>query len=241
MTTVTIILSAIFVCSGNLKSENAFAGDILEHGKALYSQGKIELIIRDFFNDRAGGVFLDVGCGEYSYASNTYYLEKHLGWSGVGVDALCELGFGYLKNRPRTRFFNFLVTDHSGTIEAFIRSTKSTDVSSTNMEVVKSHTPNFNKDTDAQIIYIPTITLTELLDQNGISKIEFLSMDINGGELKALAGFDIDRFKPEFVCIEAAGSPILDYFEKHGYERIEEYREYDTNNSYFRPKRKESP
>ena len=57
----------------------------------------------------------------------------------------------------------------------------------------------------------------------------------------ALAGFDIDRFKPELVCIEAHSSKeietfIRDYFESHGYELIEEYLPHDYVNWYFRPK-----
>lgn len=61
------------------KAGCVFAGDILDSGKKLYSQYDEELIIRDFFNDRRGGVFVDVGCYHYKDISTTYYLEKHLG------------------------------------------------------------------------------------------------------------------------------------------------------------------
>ena len=65
--------------------------DILGTEKAHYSQHDEELVIRDFFQDQRGGFFLDVGCGHPIQASNTYYLEKHLGWTGFGVDALPEM------------------------------------------------------------------------------------------------------------------------------------------------------
>jgi hypothetical protein len=62
-------------------------------------------------------------------------------------------------------------------------------------------------------------------------------MDIEGHEPKALAGFDIERFRPELVCIEAPANPekIAAYFAQHGYVRIEEYLEYDAVNWYFTP------
>ncbi len=44
----------------------------------LYSVFDEELIIRDFFQDRREGFFLDVGCSEPIKGSNTFYLEKHL-------------------------------------------------------------------------------------------------------------------------------------------------------------------
>ena len=52
--------------------------DILGTEKKLYSQFDEELIIRDFFQDRRGGFFLDVGAAWPLRNNNTYYLEKHL-------------------------------------------------------------------------------------------------------------------------------------------------------------------
>src|SRR5262245_39928539 len=85
---------------------------IVSTEKNLYSHDKEELIIRDFFQDRRGGVFLDVGCYHPIKDSNTYYLEKHLGWTGIGVDALPELAPKWEQKRPGAKFQNFLVTDH---------------------------------------------------------------------------------------------------------------------------------
>ena len=56
---------------------------------------------------------------------------------------------------------------------------------------------------------------------------------------RPLAGFDIERFRPELVLIEARGDnqPVLmDYFTRHGYERIDAYFERDPLNWYFRPR-----
>ena len=50
---------------------------------------------------------------------------------------------------------------------------------------------------------VPTTTLNRVLEKAGLTKIDFLNMDIELSEPKALAGFDIDRYQPELVCIEA--------------------------------------
>ena len=71
------------------------ANSILTEGRKLYSQNDEELIIRDFFQDRRGGFFVDVGCYDWKDLSTTYYLEKHLGWSGIGIDANDALQAGY--------------------------------------------------------------------------------------------------------------------------------------------------
>jgi len=231
--------TAIFWAVTLLFTCNVFAGKILESGKKLYSQYDEELIIRDFFNDRKNGFFVDVGCSNYIEESTTYYLEKHLGWSGIAVDALIEVAPGYVENRPNTRFFNFIVTDHSWNIEPFYRVVESTGLSSANKEHVETETEKRNIDKKIQILYVPTITLTDLLDKNGISKIDFLSMDIEVGEVAALDSFDIKRFRPELVCIESEwnGDKILDYFSRNNYELIDKYLNYDKLNWYFKPKK----
>lgn len=242
---IAIFFSIIgFIHIGNpnsyiLKDSSVFAGEILESGKKLYSQYDEELIIRDFFNDHKGGIFVDVGCAHYKEMSTTYHLEEHLGWSGIAVDALAEFAIGYIKNRPNTRFFNFIVTDHSGDIEPFYRLINATGLSSSSKNFTKKLAEHFGVSKEYQVIYVPTITLTELLEKNKISKIDFLSMDIEGGELKALSGFDIKRFKPKLVCIEVrpeTSDKILDYFARYGYERIDKYLKYDNLNWYFKPK-----
>ncbi len=81
------------------------------YGPKKFSAGPEEWIIRDYFGDRRGGVFLDVGAGHYRDDSNTYYLESVLGWSGLAVDAVESWAGGYREHRGRTRFRVFFVSD----------------------------------------------------------------------------------------------------------------------------------
>jgi hypothetical protein len=87
---------------------------IPDRSKKLYSQNDEELILRDFFDDREGGFFVDVGSYHWEELSTTYFLEKYLGWSGIAIDAQAGFAEGYKKYRPKTKFFSYAVTDHSG-------------------------------------------------------------------------------------------------------------------------------
>lgn len=212
--------------------------DILATGTKLYSQSDEELIIRDFFQDRREGFFLDVGCASPIENSNTYYLESRLGWSGIGVDALPEFQQAWARKRPRSRFFNFYVSDHSDTVEPFYRSEHRGTSSARKDEDGQMKGPG-GKIVRAQELQVPTITLDKLLDAQGVKRLDFMSMDIEGFEPVALAGFDIARFRPRLVCIEAKPAvreQILAYFAGHDYERIERYLARDQVNYYFKPK-----
>lgn len=204
----------------------------------LYSLFDEELIIRDFFQDRRGGFFLDVGCAWPVRASNTYYLEKHLGWKGIGIDALAGYAPGWKEKRPGSRFFSYLVTDQSNIKETFFMA-PNPGLSSTDRELASGKT--FGTDVAPEEVQIETITLDDLLDREGVTKIDLLSMDIEGHEPKALAGFDIGRFQPELVIVEGqviaeSEHKVRAYFEEHGYELIEKYQPFDSVNRYFERK-----
>jgi len=202
-----------------------------------YSLFDEELIIRDFFQDRTDGVFLDVGCAWPVKANNTYYLEKHLGWTGIGIDALEDYGPEWEKVRTGSKFFSYLVTDESGVMQTFFKS-PNTGLSSTKHDMASGRA--FGANLAPEAIQLETITLNDLLDREGVRRIDLLAMDIEGNEPKALAGFDIGRFQPSLVVIERSLDPAADgedevhrYFEQHGYEVIEKYKPFDPVNLYF--------
>ena len=65
-------------------------------------------------------------------------------------------------------------------------------------------------------------------------------MDIEGSEAKALAGFDMERFRPDLICIERSRKPeakaeVLAYFELHQYKMLTEFKLLDISNWYFAP------
>lgn len=231
----SLLLAAFFslalAVSSGAAAEDRRAWDLSPHEK-LYSQFNEELIVRHFFQDRRGGVFVDVGCYHWKNDSTTYALESLLGWSGVGIDALPWLRPGYEKNRKATRFFNYLVAETSGGSETLF---SAGPLSSTDEARIEAWMPGKER----KPIEVPRITLDDLLDQAGIERIDFLSMDIEGGEAGALAGFDIERFEPALVCIEIAPTnreQVAAYFAEHGYELQEQYRPYDPVNWYYAPR-----
>jgi FkbM family methyltransferase len=206
--------------------------DLDRYAPKVYSEGNEEVIIRHFFADRRNGFFLDVGAYHYKDKSNTYYLEKNLGWRGIAVDANAEFGPGYLENRPNTRFFALFVSDRSDDKADFyiVRDpghlTKSTAV------------PSFIEGRQSEKIAVPTIRLDDLLAKLGVTKIDFFSLDIELWEPHALAGFDIEKYRPILVCVEAhppVRQQLLKYFGEHSYMRLDQYLLFDKRNWYFAP------
>lgn len=207
------------------------------YGPRLYSQGEEETLIRAFFRDRRQGFFLDVGASDYEKDSTTYYLERHLGWRGIAIDALEDFRAGYERFRPRTKFFAFFVTNRAGMKQDFYVYARDTRISSGSLEHLHSF-PRI-KDRNIRRIRVPSTTLDHVLAAEKVTKVDFVSLDIEGFELEALEAFDIERYRPDLLCVEVqtrTRDRLLAYFASHGYEPIEQYRQADPVNLYFRPR-----
>ena len=203
-----------------------------QYGPGHATEREEEWMIRDFFKDRRNGFFVDVGANHYRVTSKTYYLETTLGWSGLAIEPQRQYAADYLKYRPRTKFFPFFVSDRSDETAQLYVLRNSPLVASSDRDFVKQ----FGQPDEVRTV--PTVALSDLLDRESVKTVDFLSMDIELNEPKALQGFDIDRFRPSLVCIEGllpVRQRILDYFAKHHYVIVGKYIWVDRENLYFMP------
>lgn len=201
-------------------------------GPTRHSMGLEEWFVLDFFEKARDGIFVDVGAWEPIKGSNTYRLENDLGWSGLAIDALEDLGPAYVAARPRTRFVAAFVTDADAGESVLHVPSGLTEVASGSESFVRIFaTPGTTR-------RVRNRTLDRILSEAEITRVDFLSMDIELGEPAALAAFSIDRYRPRLVCVEAHGTtrqPILDYFARHDYVLVGRYLPYDRVNLYFAP------
>ena len=208
---------------------NYFRG---RYGPDHYTEREEEWMIRDFFQDARDGFFVDVGAHHFKSSSKTYYLESKLGWSGIAIEPQREFEAEFAAYRPRTKFFRLFVSDASNATARLYLLDGMRSVASANAEFVGQ----FGK--PSEVRDVPTVTLNDLLDAEKVQRIDFLTMDIELHEPQALAGFDIGRFKPRLVCIEAlppVRQQIIDYFGRTGYVVGGKYVWVDLENLYFAP------
>jgi FkbM family methyltransferase len=202
------------------------------YGPAHSSAGPEEWIVRDVFRDKRNGVFVDVGAWKAELGSNTFYLERELGWRGIAVDASPEYAAEWRQKRPHSRFVVAFADALDGEPRTLYVTDSLTSVSSTVADFVKL----WGK--PSRTIEGTSATLDTLLSRSGFDHVDFVSMDIELSEPAALKGFSIRRYKPQLVCIEAhppVRQQILDYFAHSGYVQLGKYMAVDATNFYFVP------
>jgi FkbM family methyltransferase len=160
---------------------------------------------------KRGGYFIEVGGNDGISQSNTYYLEKILGWKGVLIEPIPSLYKKCRQRRLSSRVFNYALVSNSYTgksikmhyahlmsvVDGALKSDQATQ------DQIKSGMRLQGLDETYQI-EVPTKTLTEVLAEAGApEKIDFFSLDVEGYERQVLEGLDLVRYRPEYILIEA--------------------------------------
>lgn len=73
------------------------------------------------------------------------------------------------------------------------------------------------------LIKVPTRPLADVLDAQGLTEIDYVSLDIEGAELTALSVFPFERYRITAWTIEnnSGGTELSALMESRGYRRVE--------------------
>jgi len=183
-----------------------------------YSQYGEDLVLDAVMGCPSSGFFVDVGANDPVSLSNTKRFSVR-GWKGINVEPN-PVAFARIKeDRPLDINLNFGVGTQESRLTFY---NMDPDTLSTFDEEVANHSISLHKGARVlETTNVPVIKLSSLfhryLPRNTL--IDFLSMDIEGGELDGLKGNDWDIFRPKWIMIEVviAGSRIFDFLSTAGY------------------------
>jgi FkbM family methyltransferase len=170
-----------------------------------------ELVWR-YFGCRKG-VFVEVGANHPTINSQSWLLENQ-GWTGVLVEPNPQHCESLRQQRPGSQVFQVAVGKPGSEGEVSFRLAGPGLLR--HSQVVAE--PDV-KNTD-QVIRVKLTTLNQVMEQSGLSKIDFLSIDVEGMEFDVLAGFSFDQYRPTLFAIE----DFCENFEKKRYMRRMGYK-----------------
>lgn len=146
------------------------------------------------------GVFVEAGAHDGYAQSNTYYLERFLGWTGLLVEAVPELFDKARARRPHAIVKQAaLVGPEQDGADVLVHFG---DLSSTLGEPEHAKGGLHNAGLSAYQVMVRGRTLSGLLDEANLDRPELIVLDVEGHELAALRGLDLDRHGPTLLLIE---------------------------------------
>lgn len=165
-----------------------------------YSQNGEDFILEKIFNKNRG-YFVEIGCLDGIEFSNTYFFERK-GWKGICVEAHSDFIEKLKKNRPNSQVIHCAVGEANKQNVIFYAN-KGGSLSTLDKSEEQRWRKNYASDFhsfEEQLISMRT--LTSIFDELHPSQIDFISIDIEGYEVKALEGLDLVRYRPKVFVIE---------------------------------------
>ena len=199
-----------------------------------YSQHEIEKYLDKQFSSSGlpaqAGFFLEIGAWDGELISQTAWLEREKGWTGLCVDPF-PVHFG-----KRTCRVCAKAVSKDGAPRAFIKVTidrnNGGDVSyfSGFKDTIQTHWPMIAESCDYEELEVETITIARLYEQYSLPQhIEFLSVDTEGSELEIFQSIDFSKHSfglivfehNENLCVKNGVGEIL---QGHGYQLLDSLR-----------------
>ncbi len=152
-------------------------------------------LVWDFFGRRRNGFFIEVGANDPRAGSQTYLLEQ-AGWRGILIEPQSALYQRLVVERPHSRIYKAACgsPERRGTATLHIASH---DGLSTLERQIDSHGIEFTGTETVDLV-----ALDDLLEKEGSPHVDFISIDVEGGEVDVLRGFSLERYQPALVLIE---------------------------------------
>jgi FkbM family methyltransferase len=177
---------------------------VLENNKFLndsYSQEGEDIILNKLLQYKKDGFYIDIGAHHPLRFSNTYIFYKR-GWSGINIDALPGSMIEFNKLRKRDINLEIGISSKIQNLRFFCFNEPAFNTFN-EIEAKNKNGKNGNKIINQ--IEIKTYPLSEIIDKylpSSNTKIDFLSIDVEGFELEVLKSNNWEKYKPSFLLIE---------------------------------------
>jgi FkbM family methyltransferase len=169
-----------------------------------YAQNFEDVLLNRVFGQRPSGFWIDVGACDPVELSLTKHLSD-LGWRGINIDASPIAHALLAAGRPRDLNLNIGISDSAG-IKTFYRAIRgpagepASGLSTFNAEEVARHR---ERGFVFEELRVPTAPLAAVCEEHGVVEVDFMSIDVEGGEEQVLRGADFARFRPRVLIVEA--------------------------------------
>ena len=182
--------------------------NLAEKGASGYfSQcGQDKLIAETLFPGVQRGIFVDIGAHDGITFSNTYFLEKMLRWHGLAIEPN-PVVYKRLKKNRACKTLNCCVAANSGKYKFRMISGYAEMLSGLVQSYDPTHLTRIGRELeyyggDIEDIYVRGFSINDLLEDQGLQQVHYLSIDVEGAELEILQALDTNRFDINVIGVE---------------------------------------
>ena len=172
--------------------------------------------------EKRGGYFVEFGATDGRKLSNTWFLEKEMGWTGILAEPN-PIFRTVIKENRSCAISTKCVHSASGRTVDFL-AVKDPEYSRI-ADINPGDGHEERKRGDSTIVPVETISLNDLLmEHQAPRRIDYLSVDTEGSEYEILSAFDFERWRPRAITVEHNFTPLrerlFELLSSKGYRRV---------------------
>jgi len=178
----------------------ALAGRTPRYPVEFRSEYGEDVWLWELFDGKHDGFFIEVGAFDgYNY-SVTYALEA-MGWKGLLIEAIPDRAAECKARRTNSRVVNAALSRRGSTGETQFTVTTDQYGGMLSYHSTTQQHLNDTRNAPKTTVTVPLTSMDDLLkDHSG--EIDVASIDVEGGEVALLQGFDLHKHRPRVLLLE---------------------------------------
>jgi len=167
--------------------------------------------------------YIDIGANDGLIVSNTAYFDLNLGWGGICIEPHPRAFSELVKNRPNAKKINICISNEESEVDFCVVNGYAEMLSG----IEKCYHPDHKKRVELEIekhggnkeiIKIVSKPLKQIIKENEVKKVDYLSIDTEGSELEILKSIDYDLVDIRIISTEnSSGSDIKTFLQSKGF------------------------
>lgn len=198
--------------------------NMLSPTQLFFSQAGQDRVIDRLLDGKRNGIFVDVGGYDGVTGSNTLFFEVFRNWTGILVEP-SPTQLKLAKSARKCPCLGFAVAGHSGDAQFMEVTSGYTQMSG----FLDSYADDLlikvrDNPQHKEVMHdLAKKTLQSILDENNLKKIDYLSLDVEGGEMDILTNFPFDNYDIDMFSIEnnAQTTDLPQLMQSKGYDLVE--------------------
>jgi FkbM family methyltransferase len=197
---------------------------------SFYSQDKQDLFLETtIFKGHKHGFFVDVGAHDGVSINNTLFFEKSHNWTGINIEPITDVYSKLASNRPTCVNLCCAVSDSDGTAEFIFNRGYTEMISGLKDHYDPRHAARLQRELNyhkgsSDTITVPTKRLSTIFKEHNVSRVNYLSIDVEGAEFAVIRSIDFNAVFIDVIGFENnypdVSIPIVKYLEEKGFQLI---------------------
>ncbi len=200
--------------------------------KFIGQKGQDKWVIDDIFNFKKNGYFVDLAASDGLTGNNTYLLEKHFSWKGICIEPNPKYHLK-LHQRRKCHLSHYPIDTYNDS-EIIFRIDNGQLGGIVDNDTDNNYKIRGKEIQNGELIKLKTKTLEYILDSFKAPKvIDYLSLDIEGAETRALKKFPFHKYIFLALTIERPTIEIDNLLTSNGYVFVMKSKKCNNFDSFW--------